>query len=214
MATRNSLVLLIALLGCTHEPESIHPAMHYASRLAAPTLGISSVQVGVDISVPQHYSMQILQNVVHFRRNPLDPAITLFSQGGNDKKAIDNDGFTAKDCGGGDERIANVNGRAVRVESRPDGWVVVCVDKATPDDWPWTRVVRDVQWDGAHYQCEVEFRGLMHDEREPGYPFDHGRPSQARIAEAIAICDSMKLHTLNEAEQKLYWTGSAWTQQY
>lgn len=216
MARLSSLALLIAFVACSREPLSIHPSTHYTSRLAAPRLGGDFDPVGVDISVPEGYSMQILQGTVNFRRRNLDPAIQLYSQGGNDQQVIDNSGFTTKDCGGGDEHLANVNGRAARTEARPDGWMAVCVDTSNPDnpsDWRWTKVVRDVQWDGAHYQCHVMFRGLANDDHEPDYAFDRGRPSQARITDAIEICDSMKFHKLSAAEQKLYWTGSAWVQQ-
>jgi hypothetical protein len=94
---------------------SIRPSTRFASRLAAPGLGGDFEPVGVDISVPEGYSMQILQGTVNFRRRNLDPAIQLYSQGGNDRQVIDSSGFTTKECGGGDEHLANV-------------WLLACVE--------------------------------------------------------------------------------------
>ena len=66
---------------------------------------------------------------------------------------------------------------------------------------------------GAPYMIENPSGALSTHWRKPDYAFDRGRPSRARITDAIAICDSMKMHKLTDAEQKLYWTGSAWIQQ-
>lgn len=184
--TSRRLVVLFGFLagGCSQDTSpraAIAPRDHYTAILPVPG---SDRPVDVEIHVPQGYEMQQLRDSISFMRRQRDPHITLRSRVRS--PAHHDSGqklyVATRNCDG--------RGSIVRNEPRRDGWLEVCRFTSYTGDplqgtrtaHTSTRVLREILWGGAGFQCEVWF-----DKSES--------PSTSRVEQAIAICDSFHVRS-------------------
>ena len=210
--SRTNVLLLASLLGCEcraapRPPKSIKPAVPVSATLIVPLLDHDLEQVIVDARVPTGYRAE-LSDAASFDRAPWDPEISFISAFDRRYGTVQAPDFMSDDCSTFAGRPTSIPVTyepysipvvRVRREPRSDGSVFVCkpapIVNGLNQITPWTMVVRNLRWRGDQFQCQVKFGGDVDFASMHVAPvtYDHGKPSPARIDDAIAICDSMTL---------------------
>jgi len=184
--TNNSCALAGAIalalsVGCKDGPDSIEPIVPYETFL--PTSGDGDFDnLVVTMKVPAGYGHGLVrlggEPWFELRRERRDPTIIV----GTAWRAPDGDARGMSDI------VQCADERVVRREPRKDGQLVVCGLEGG------TLVGREYRWRDQLFQCRVEFRV----NRDLDVPYDEGKPSAKRLADAIAICDSLSFRDFTD----------------
>ena len=192
--TNGSAWLLVALMtaaGCRHVPlRPIEPAVKTDATLLVPLLHGDVEKVIAELRVPSGYGpAPTVDGSIDFWRGKGDPDIWLVSAFAAENGQRRPPDFIEDDCTW--TRNGEQYDSRPRFDHNPNGTILVCQDHEPQPSVGVLRtlVVRDFQWHGDRFQCQVRFDELG----DLGAPYDHGKPSPARIEDAIAICDSMTL---------------------
>ncbi|MEO6776084.1 MAG: hypothetical protein ABI467_24190 [Kofleriaceae bacterium] len=179
------------------------------ARIWVPDLNKGTDVVVAELSVPNGYYMQMWDNEVTFQRHTGDPEISLRSLATVEAEPGSSERPPLRFLGQACEGVPN--GRRTQLDTNADGWSVVCTGETR--HMPITFVVRDLRDVGNELQCVITFTDYdfwRSDDRDPNAASDHGRPSPARVADALAICASVTLRELREDEHHENWNGHEW----
>ena len=185
MSTR-TLHALCLLVGCRSEqsPAKVHASLTPVSQLVLPVpVGRHSSQV--HLRVPANYVFQFIkaQQLGHLSTDWDEPQIELTSESVDYQNHPRPSPLRDEHCG-----LAHPDGttqgdptfwKVAKYEPRSEGFLIVC-QHFEKGHITRTRVVRNWQWEGHPFQCEVRFS-------EPDVD-----PSASRVNDAIAICDTVE----------------------
>lgn len=179
-------------------PPSIKPSIHAsgAVRLLPELPMDNSPDFALDdLDLPKGYDVDAVSIDTTIVRHEKDPEIEIVS------RAVHPDMFLKPDCRYAQDAGAfypNIK-RGAYFASRPDGFVLVCQKLDFDGEILETTVARTIHWRDSEVQCQVVFDRGYTERRDrqdvlvhPHY--DRGDPSSARIVDALAICDSVKIY--------------------